>query len=52
MELIKKYRGIEYSIKKARSYAQAAKQALNGFAPTPEKQALITVADYVVERRN
>ena len=52
MELIKKYQGIEYSIKKAQSYAQAAKQALNGFAPTLEKQALITVADYVVERRN
>ena len=52
MELIKKYQGIEYSIKKARSYAQAAKQALNGFAQTLEKQALITVADYVVERRN
>ena len=52
MELIKKYQGIEYSIKKARSYAQAAKQALNGFASTLEKQALITVADYVVERRN
>ena len=52
IELIKKYQGIEYSIEKARTYALAAKQAINGFTSSPEKQALITVADYAVERRS
>ena len=51
LELIKKYQGIEYSLQKAQNYAQEAKEIINGFSLSPEKEALLAVADYVIERR-
>jgi len=52
LELIKKYQGIEYSIQKAQNHAQEAKHMINGFSLSPEKEALLAVADYVIERRS
>jgi len=52
LALINKYQGIEYSIQKAQNHAQDAKHMLNGFSPSPEKEALLAVADYVIERRS
>jgi len=52
LEMIKKYQGIEYSTQKAQSHAQAAKRIINGFGSSPESEALVAVADYVIERRN
>ena len=51
VELIKRYQGLEYSMEKARSHSRAAKQVLEGLTASPEKQALLAVADYVVSRR-
>jgi octaprenyl-diphosphate synthase len=51
LELIEKHQGIEYSIQKAQNYAQEAKQIISGFSLSPEKEALLAVADYVIERR-
>jgi octaprenyl-diphosphate synthase len=53
LDLINKYEGIEYSIQKAKDHAQQGKHILNGlFSPSPEKEALLAVADYVIERRS
>lgn len=52
LELIKRYQGLEYSIEKAKQYSETAKNSLHGFAESPAKQALLTVADYVVTRRH
>ena len=52
LELIRKYQGIEYSMRKAQNHAQEAKRMLKGFSPSPEKDALLAVADYVTERRS
>lgn len=51
VELIKRYQGLDYSMEKARSHSRAAKQVLEGLTASPEKQALLAVADYVVSRR-
>ncbi|MCD6353114.1 MAG: polyprenyl synthetase family protein [Proteobacteria bacterium] len=51
LTLIKKYHGLDYSIEKTLYYAQVAKQALNGITASPYKEALMTVADYVTQRR-
>jgi octaprenyl-diphosphate synthase len=53
LTLINRYEGIEYSIQKAKDHAQQGKHILNGlFSPSPEKEALLAVADYVIERRS
>lgn len=50
VELINKYKGIEYALSKARFHVENAKACLNIFEPNVEKAALIALADYVVER--
>jgi len=51
LELIYKYRGLERSERKARSYVEAAKDCLGMFPSSPDKDALLWMADYVVERK-
>ncbi|MBI5327438.1 MAG: polyprenyl synthetase family protein [Deltaproteobacteria bacterium] len=50
MSLIKKYKGIDYTLGKARQHVEDAKTHLGSFEPNLERAALIALADYVVER--
>ncbi len=50
MELLKKYRSIEESLKKARLLVEEAKSELSLFADSPAKEALLTIADYSLYR--
>ncbi len=51
IELIQKYQGIDYTVGKTKEYLLKAKNYLNIFDDSEEKSALMTMADYVVERR-
>lgn len=48
--LMEKYGSIDYSLEKARFYAEQAKRELLHFEPSIHRQALSLVADYVVSR--
>jgi octaprenyl-diphosphate synthase len=51
VEIIKRYRGIQYTWEKARGYIERAKDHLHLFPNSKEKRALYVLADYVLERR-
>ena len=48
--MVERYGGVEYALGRAQEYARSAKQALAGFPESPDKDTLLLVADYVVER--
>lgn len=48
--LVNKYAGIEYTVDSARHYVSQCKSCLNGFNPSPARDALFELADYVVTR--
>ncbi|HUO65724.1 MAG TPA: polyprenyl synthetase family protein [Terriglobales bacterium] len=48
--LVERYGGVEYALGQAQEYARSAKQALTAFPDSPDKDTLLLVADYVVER--
>ncbi|MDP2682298.1 MAG: polyprenyl synthetase family protein [Deltaproteobacteria bacterium] len=50
ISLINKYKGIDYTLSRARQYVENAKACLNIFEPNVEWAALIALADYAVER--
>jgi len=50
LELIERYRGIEYTRTRAGELIAEAKSRLQCFAPSPERDALETVADYILSR--
>lgn len=50
VNLINKYKGIDYTLNRARQHVENAKACLNIFEPNIEKTALLALADYVVER--
>ncbi|MBI5875722.1 MAG: polyprenyl synthetase family protein [Deltaproteobacteria bacterium] len=50
VNLINKYKGIDYTLNRARQHVEDAKACLNIFEPNIEKTALLALADYVVER--
>ncbi|MEK6600180.1 MAG: polyprenyl synthetase family protein [Deltaproteobacteria bacterium] len=50
ISLINKYKGIDYTLSRARQHVENAKACLNIFEPNVERAALIALADYVVER--
>lgn len=50
MTLLKKYRAIDASFKRARSLVDEAKAGLSAFPHTPAKDALLTIADYSLYR--
>lgn len=50
LEKMKKYGVIEYSLNRARKFVEKAKKCLLFFENSPHLQALLTVADYVVNR--
>ncbi len=49
--LIDRYRGIDYTRSRAGELVESAKARLAIFAPCREREALLTLADYVVNRR-
>ena len=50
LSLMRQYRSIEYAVDRAMGCIQSAKGRLTVFPPSPHKDALFAVADYVVER--
>ncbi len=49
-DLVHRYGGIEAAIARAREYIACAKACLAPFVDTPEKNALLSLSDYVVTR--
>jgi octaprenyl-diphosphate synthase len=49
--IIQKHQGLEYTDGLARNYITAAKEALAIFPPSPARDSLVEIADYVVTRR-
>ncbi len=43
--------GLTYTIKIAENYVHRAKNLISSFPPSPEKEALLTLADYTVKRK-
>ncbi len=48
--IINRYKGIEYTVERARAYVEEAKRELDIFEPGLEKAALLAVADFVLDR--
>lgn len=51
IDLIERNRGIEYTRERARELVVQSKRRLDVFPDGPEKEALFSLADYVVDRR-
>jgi octaprenyl-diphosphate synthase len=51
MALIQRYDGIPYALGKARTCIDEAKGVLIPFPDSEAKTALLTIADYIIERR-
>jgi len=51
VEIIKRYGGIQYTWEKAKGHVERAKTFLSAFPDSKEKEALCTLADYVLERK-
>lgn len=51
LEIIHKYKGIEYTVQRATKHIEDAKQSLTSFDSSINKTALMTVADFVIERK-
>lgn len=49
-DMVNRYGGIDYTVAQARAYIQKANGALDEFPASPEKTALVELADYVVTR--
>jgi octaprenyl-diphosphate synthase len=50
-EIIDRHRGVQYTLEKAREHVERAKDHLHLFPNSKEKEALCTLANYVLERR-
>lgn len=48
--IINKYKGIDITMKKAQDRIDSAKKVLEVFDPSPERDAAVAVADYVISR--
>ncbi|MBW2040048.1 MAG: polyprenyl synthetase family protein [Deltaproteobacteria bacterium] len=51
LSFIDKYNGIDYTFAKAQQYIDGGKEKLWSLPPSPERDALFEMADYVVRRR-
>lgn len=49
-QLVVEYAGVEYALERAHAYAVAAKQDLEAFAASDERETLALIADFVVDR--
>lgn len=52
VDMMGRYGSLAYVAERARDHVARAKAALEGFAPSPTKELLMEVADYVVTRRH
>jgi len=50
LAIMEKYGAIEGTIESARDYVEKAKESLAGFAPSTHLDALVSIADFVIER--
>jgi octaprenyl-diphosphate synthase len=50
VSFVQNYGGVEYSLRKAKAYAERAKGHLMDVSSSPERDALFVASDYVVER--
>jgi len=50
LALIRQHAGLEYTLATARSFAAEAQTGLESFPPSPARQALLDLADFVVTR--
>ena len=50
LEILRQHRSIEYALHRASDYAERAKKPLYVFPPSPERDALIALPDYVLSR--
>src|SRR5262245_36305944 len=48
--LVEKHEGVEYALSRAHAYAQTAKADLAPFADSEDKETLLLIADFVVDR--
>jgi octaprenyl-diphosphate synthase len=48
--LLAEHRSIDYAYSRAVEFGEAAKRQLRSFAPSPEREALMALADYVLLR--
>jgi octaprenyl-diphosphate synthase len=48
--LVVKHAGVEYALERAHEYAQSAKDSLGSFPSSEDKETLVLVADFVVDR--
>jgi octaprenyl-diphosphate synthase len=48
--LVKQYKGAEYTLEKARQTVKSVKKSLDRFKNSLAKQALLSIADYIVDR--
>lgn len=48
--LVVNHAGVEYALERAHQYAQSAKDALRSFPDSEDKETLVLVADFVVDR--
>src|SRR5262245_28336293 len=48
--ILRQHRSIEYALHRASEYAERAKKPLYAFPPSPERDALIALPDYVLSR--
>jgi octaprenyl-diphosphate synthase len=48
--LVVRYEGVEYALERAHAYAQTAKDDLKPFADSDDKETLVLIADFVVDR--
>ena len=51
VNIIERYHGIHYTYKRAKTYVERAKDHLRLFPNSKEREALYTLADYILERR-
>jgi len=51
VSLIEKYEGIEYSLNKAKTYIDEGKALLEPFEDSKAKTSLLTIADYIIDRK-
>lgn len=52
LDVINRYGGIDYTINKAKEHILKAKNSLDIFENSIEKEALFSIADYILERKN
>jgi octaprenyl-diphosphate synthase len=49
-QLVVKYEGVDYALQRAHAYAETAKEDLHHFPPSDDRETLVLIADFVVDR--